>query len=159
MDIMQSITTQQPPRLLSLWRKVLGSVQGVDLYVSRIVGCEDAVFLAFGEIAALAHWKKLEHAKGTLNMQELFERARGIQNLLHQHADPVLSGSPPGRQGQADDQIHMMMGGAAPPTGVDEQVCRRLVARVWWDAAMLYLDTVTNGPGTCFDVLAIVRFD
>jgi len=148
MDILQSITAQQSPRLLSLWRKVLGTTQGIDLYVSRLVGCEDAVFLAFGEIGALAHWKKIEEHKGTLNMHELFERAGAIQHLLQQHVDPVLSGAPPGRQGQADDQINMMMGGASPPAGVDEQICRRLIARIWWDAAMLYLGTVIHGNGS-----------
>ncbi|KZV60745.1 hypothetical protein PENSPDRAFT_693999 [Peniophora sp. CONT] len=150
-DILLSVAIQQPPRLLSLWRQILGVHQGVDIHISRLVGCTDIVLLALGETAALAHWRRAEEHKGTLNMRELLERAAAIQRALQHHVNPILSGSLPGRHGEADDQMNMMMGGAVPSPSAEEQTCRRLVARVWWEAAMLNLSAVVHGSNTNID--------
>lgn len=145
---MLSVAIQQPPRLLTLWRTILGAHQGVDIQISRLVGCTDIVLLALGETAALAHWKRAEEHKGTLNRHELLDRAAAIQRALQQHVNPVLPSSVPGKQGQPDDQMSMMMGGALPAAGAEEQSCRSLVARVWWEAAMLNLSAVVHDSNT-----------
>ena len=112
------------------------------------MGCTDIVLHALGETAALAHWKRAEEYKGTLNVRELLNRAAAIQRVLQHHVNPVLSGPILGRQGQPDDQMNMMAGGGVPSPGAEEQTCRRLVARVWWEAAMLNLSAVVHSSNT-----------
>jgi hypothetical protein len=151
MDIILSVTIQQQPRLLAVWRHILGNTRGVELFVPRLVGCSDAVLLMLGEIAALAHWKSAEQQKGTLNVRELFDRAGAIERALQQHVDADVSASPVGGQSQQDDQMSLTAGGEIVLATVDEPECRRLVARIWRDTAVLYLSTVIHGnsPGTC----------
>ncbi|KAI0027502.1 fungal-specific transcription factor domain-containing protein [Vararia minispora EC-137] len=159
MDILLSVTIQQPPRLLAVWRHVLGNTRGAELFVHRHVGCTDAVLLMLGETAALAHWKAVEQQKGTLNVRVLFDRAGAIERALQQHAEQSASATPLSQPGQVDDQISVTAGGELVPAGVDEQACRHLVARIWWGAAVLYLKTAVHGHNPAVEGVAGIIAD
>ena len=80
MDIMSSVTFLQPPRFLSLYRRLFKSGAGYwattgehsfECKMDSLTGCPDSTVLAIAEIAALAHWKA--HTDGLLGLQE-FEK-------------------------------------------------------------------------------------
>jgi len=146
MDIFMGVTLQQPPRLLALYRRLLtatstphhiwgGALGGPapewELYVPLLVGCTEQVLLAFAEIAALAHWKNHEARDGKLSTRELVLRGNVIERGIRQTIlDPMaFEGS---RVGQAN-----------------EDTCRRILATILQECALLYLNMVLSGnsPG------------
>lgn len=146
MDIFMGVTLQQPPRLLALYRRLLtatgtphhiwgGPIGGPapewELYVPLLVGCTEQVLLAFAEIAALAQWKNHEAHDGKLSVRELVMRGNVIERGIRQTMlDPMaFEGS---RVAQAN-----------------EDTCRRILATILQECALLYLSTVLNGnsPG------------
>ena len=146
MDIFMGVTLQQPPRLLALYRRLLtatgtphqiwsGSTGGPasewELYVPLLVGCTEQVLLAFAEIAALAQWKNHEAREGKLSVRELVLRGNVIERGIRQTMlDPMaFEGS---RVAQAS-----------------EDTCRRILATILQECALLYLSTVLSGnsPG------------
>ena len=141
-----SVTLQQPPRLLALYRRLLtatgtphhiwsGALGGPapewELYIPLLVGCTEQVLLAFAEIAALAHWKAHEARDGKLSARELIMRGNVIERAIRQTAlDPTaFEGS---RTVQAN-----------------EDMCRRILATILQECALLYLNMVLSGnnPG------------
>ena len=146
MDIFMGVTLQQPPRLLALYRRLLtatgtphhmlgGSVGGAapewELYIPLLVGCTEQVLLGFAEIAALAHWKDHEARDGKLSTRELIMRGNAIERAIRQTVlDPMaFEGS---RTAQAN-----------------EDTCRRILATILQECALLYLNMVLSGnnPG------------
>jgi len=146
MDIFMGVTLQQPPRLLALYRRLLtatgtphhmlgGSVGGGapewELYIPLLVGCTEQVLLGFAEIAALAHWKNHEARDGKLSTRELIMRGNAIERAIRQTVlDPMaFEGS---RAAQAN-----------------EDTCRRILATILQECALLYLNMVLSGnsPG------------
>jgi hypothetical protein len=146
MDIFMGVTLQQPPRLLALYRRLLtatgtphhiwggpigGSAPEWELYVPLLVGCTEQVLLAFAEIAALAQWKNHEAHDGKLSVRELVIRGNVIERGIRQTMlDPMaFEGS---RVAQAN-----------------EDTCRRILATILQECALLYLSTVLSGnsPG------------
>jgi len=146
MDIFMGVTLQQPPRLLALYRRLLtatgtphhiwggpigGSAPEWELYVPLLVGCTEQVLLAFAEIAALAQWKNHEAQEGKLSVRELVLRGNVIERGIRQTMlDPMaFEGS---RVAQAN-----------------EDTCRRILATILQECALLYLSTVLSGnsPG------------
>jgi len=146
MDIFMGVTLQQPPRLLALYRRLLtatstphhiwgGALGGPapewELYVPLLVGCTEQVLLAFAEIAALAHWKNHEARDGKLSTRELVLRGNVIERGIRQTIlDPMaFEGS---RVAQAN-----------------EDTCRRILATILQECALLYLNIVLSGnsPG------------
>jgi len=146
MDIFMGVTLQQPPRLLALYRRLLtatstphhiwgGALGGPapewELYVPLLAGCTEQVLLAFAEIAALAHWKNHEARDGKLSVRELVLRGNVIERGIRQTIlDPMaFEGS---RVAQAN-----------------EDTCRRILATILQECALLYLNMVLSGnsPG------------
>ena len=140
------VTLQQPPRLLALYRRLLtatgtphhiwgGPIGGPapewELYVPLLAGCTEQVLLAFAEIAALAQWKNHEAHDGKLSVRELVMRGNVIERGIRQTMlDPMaFEGS---RVAQAN-----------------EDTCRRILATILQECALLYLSTVLSGnsPG------------
>ncbi|KAI0280746.1 fungal-specific transcription factor domain-containing protein [Russula aff. rugulosa BPL654] len=93
--------------------------------------CTEQVLLAFAEIAALAQWKNQEAQEGKLSVRELVLRGNVIEQGIRQTMlDPMaFEGS---RVAQAD-----------------EDTCRRILATILQECALLYLSTVLSGnsPG------------
>jgi len=146
MDIFMGVTLQQPPRLLALYRRLLtatGTPQHIwggglggpapewELYIPLLVGCTEPVLLGFAEIAALAQWKSHEARDGKLSTRELIMRGNVIERAIRQTVlDPMaFEGS---RAVQAN-----------------EDTCRRILATILQECALLYLNMVLSGnsPG------------
>lgn len=100
-----SVTLQQPPRLLALYRRLLGrggsywapssshrgsvssgdkTTERYDVRMDQLTGCSDGVMLAFAEISALAHWKLQEQRSGTLSIRDLVARGQAIERMMQQ---------------------------------------------------------------------------
>jgi hypothetical protein len=140
------VTLQQPPRLLALYRRLLtatstphhiwggasgGAAPEWELYIPLLVGCTEQVLLAFAEIAALAHWKNHEACDGKLSVRELIMRGNAIERAIRQTMlDPMA-----------------FEGGRVVPA--NEDTCRRILATILQESAILYLNMVLSGnnPG------------
>jgi hypothetical protein len=140
------VTLQQPPRLLALYRRLLtatgtpnhiwgGALGGQppewELYIPLLVGCTEQVILGFAEIAALAYWKNHEARDGKLSTRELIMRGSVIERAIRQTAlDPLAF------EGSRSVQEN-------------EDTCRRILATILQECAILYLNMVLSGnsPG------------
>ncbi|KAI1797033.1 fungal-specific transcription factor domain-containing protein [Ganoderma leucocontextum] len=100
-DIFASITLMQPPRFLSLYKRLFGggagfwasrgmsprsNAQHSELRMDALSGCPDEALLAIAEISALAHWKATELQSGSLSMRELIRRGDAIERELRDRA-------------------------------------------------------------------------
>ncbi|EJF64783.1 hypothetical protein DICSQDRAFT_159813 [Dichomitus squalens LYAD-421 SS1] len=99
-DIFSSITLMQPPRFLSLYKRLFGGGAGFwpintsptahaqhsELRMDTLSGCPDEALLAIAEISALAHWKATELQSGSLSMRELIRRGDAIEKELRERA-------------------------------------------------------------------------
>ncbi|KAA1467752.1 hypothetical protein DENSPDRAFT_832876 [Dentipellis sp. KUC8613] len=153
MDICMSVTLQQPPRLLALYRRLLGggtsywpgsgshrggvgSSAGVvdDLRLSEVTGCTDPVLLAFADISALAHWKARELANGTLSLRDLIARGTAIERALRERGEMITA------------EASRLLEYGRPA----EDHSRRMIAAIFLESAVVYLNTVLSGcnPGT-----------
>ncbi|KAI0635619.1 fungal-specific transcription factor domain-containing protein [Trametes polyzona] len=102
-DVVGSITLKQPPRFLSLYRRLFGggsgywantgspgaSGQHVELRMDTLTGCPDDALLALAEVSALAHWKATELQNGSLSVRELIRRGDVIEKELRERATGV----------------------------------------------------------------------
>ncbi|THH29929.1 hypothetical protein EUX98_g4257 [Antrodiella citrinella] len=168
MDILSSVTFLQPPRFLSLYRRLFKSGAGYwgastgehfECKMDFLTGCPDGAVLAIAEVAALAHWKATEMRNGCLSIRELVRRGDLIEQELKSHSasglldadkaattqvvDPLLAASSGGMmQGEGPD-------GTAPPDEV-----RVLIGKIHRENALLYLHTVVNDahPG-CHEIV------
>lgn len=181
---MSSVTLMQPPRFLSLYRRMFGgggagywsnTNEHYDLRMDKLTGCPDEAVLAIAETAALAHWKATEQRNGTLSVRELIRRGDEIERTLKQRPasrnfSDMDKGSP---------EVHTpsmtppeLIGGLAavlpqsplatgPDSSSPSEDMRRVVAKIYRETAVLYLNTVLNDshPGTylfpCFMVVAL----
>ncbi|KAI0322117.1 fungal-specific transcription factor domain-containing protein [Amylostereum chailletii] len=153
MDISLAVVLQQSPRMLDLWRRILGggymsprenNAYEVDLYILHLTGCTDAVLLAYAEIAALEHWKATGERAGTLNLRELFVRSATIDQALREYTDPSFPDPPSGR---TNAQVMAMAGGLTGEPNADEGACRKIISRIWYETALLYLSSVADVAG------------
>ncbi|THH13140.1 hypothetical protein EW146_g7047 [Bondarzewia mesenterica] len=176
MDIFMSVTLQQPPRLLALYRRLLGrgsgywatsgSRRGVgssgkaleeyDVRMDQLIGCNDVVMLALAEISALAHWKAQEQRNRSLSVRELVTRGQEIERMLHQ-TETVGAGFVETSQAAVEvgssTRVASVMVLPAPQSGrpfsqhmsASDDLSRRLVAAIYQETAMLYLNTVISG--------------
>lgn len=148
-----------------------GHVQ--NLHMGDLTGCPDGVMYALAETATLAHWKMQQQHNYSLSVRELVRRGDAIEqnlrtswitaspevfpHLLDQHYDmnaPLSSGtaSSSGDPSPIHPTIDLGTGGTVlstpePTIGAET---RRLVANVFFEAAILHLQSVVNdhNPGT-----------
>lgn len=153
---MSSVTFLQPPRFLSLYRRLFKSGAGYwastgehfELKMEFLTGCPDGAVLAIAETAALAHWKATEMRNGCLSVRELIRRGDLIEQDLKAH--PVsLDGEKPAAAQVTDPMLAAsgalpgVMGDGADTTAPTDDV-RMLVARIHREGALLYLQTVLH---------------
>ncbi|KAI8980064.1 fungal-specific transcription factor domain-containing protein [Trametes punicea] len=105
-DVLSSITLKQPPRFLSLYKRLFGggagfwansgsprtSTQHAELRMDALTGCPDEALLAIAEISALAHWKATELQNGSLSVRELIRRGDIIEKELRERATGYVRG-------------------------------------------------------------------
>ncbi len=120
--------------------------------MEALMGCPDDAVLAIGEISALAHWKENELRKGTLSIRELLRRGDLIEATLRQNHGDIFNspGSPlhPNLAQNASNANGELSTTPQPAFPTDDM--RRVVASIFRESAVLYLQTVLNGcnPGT-----------
>ncbi|KAJ3483891.1 hypothetical protein NLI96_g6000 [Meripilus lineatus] len=166
-DVMSSVTLMQPPRFLSLYRRMFGgggagywssTNEHFDLRMDKLTGCPDEAVLALAETAALAHWKATEQRNGTLSVRELIRRGDEIERTLKQRPasrsfSDMDKGSP-GAQTPPFSSPELAGGLAAalpqsplatgPDSSSPSEDMRRVVAKIYRETAVLYLNTVLN---------------
>lgn len=84
-DIISSTALEQPPRLRAFHDNLLGgshSSQYGPIELDTIVGCQNWVLVAIGDIAALDAWKKAATRSGTLSVVDLVRRSESISQVL-----------------------------------------------------------------------------
>ncbi|KAF7424130.1 hypothetical protein PC9H_009433 [Pleurotus ostreatus] len=168
-DIFSSVSFSPPPRFLGLWKYLLtpgywpSHLPGDDLtsptvhsssspiHMEALMGCPDDAVLAIGEISALAHWKENELRKGTLSIRELLRRGDLIEAALRQNHGDIFNspGSPlhPNLAQSASNGNGELSSTPQPAFPTDDM--RRVIASIFRESAVLYLQTVLNGcnPG------------
>lgn len=143
-DIVSSTALGQPPRLHTYHDNLLGQMhtQYDRIELDTIVGCQNWVLAAIGDISALDAWKKEAGHAGALSVVDLVRRSESISRALEQGlaqldrigADPTL---PFDTAAEAyDDSL-----GLSPST----HRARITVTKIWALAACIYLSTVVSG--------------
>ncbi|PCH38046.1 hypothetical protein WOLCODRAFT_64841, partial [Wolfiporia cocos MD-104 SS10] len=153
-DVLSSIAYMQPPRFLSLYRRLFeGSAGGLwanaqqdELRIDLLTGYPYEALLALAEVSALAHWKTTEQRAGGLSVRELMHRGDQIKKtLLAQCAAPRAHGD--GSRTPLDPRLSVRMGSGFPdvPDAVSMEEARRLAREIFCETALLYLHTVLHG--------------
>ncbi|KZT29973.1 hypothetical protein NEOLEDRAFT_491030 [Neolentinus lepideus HHB14362 ss-1] len=164
MDVFSSITLSQPPRYLSLYRRLFGNARagigglsperGGSLMES-LAGCPDEVLLAIAEISALAHWKAQELRHGSLSIRELVRRGDSIEHNWLQRSRVALApdlAQPRAGSSRVPSPLAVT---SFPSTSFSmnlasyAQDLHDLVAELFRETATLYLHITLNGcnPG------------
>ncbi|KAI0749730.1 fungal-specific transcription factor domain-containing protein [Daedaleopsis nitida] len=176
-DIFASITHMQPPRYLSLYKRLFGGGAGYwastssspnvggqhsELRMDALTGCPDEALLAMAEISALAHWKATELQTGSLSVRELIRRGDVIEKELRDRAagkrddGEFRTQTPSAMAGGLDvgatpAGLPMVMGSSAmsgsPRSPLDTN--KHIIGEMYREAAVLYLHTVLSdsAPG------------
>ncbi|KAI0649400.1 fungal-specific transcription factor domain-containing protein [Trametes meyenii] len=172
-DVMASVTLKQPPRFLSLYKRLFGGGAGfwatnasprtgaAELRMDALTGCPDEALLAIAEISALAHWKAHELQTGSLSVRELIRRGDVIEKELRERATGMRSdenefqGQPVALagldMGVAPAGLPMSMGLAQPGMSGASRSPRapvdrnkHIIGEMFREAAVLYLHTVLS---------------
>ncbi|EPQ54324.1 hypothetical protein GLOTRDRAFT_130692 [Gloeophyllum trabeum ATCC 11539] len=161
LDIVSSVSLLQPPRYLSLYRRLLGagttywagtsaaSRPSPSLGMERFTGCADAVLLAIAEISALAHWKAQELRRGSLSVRELVRRGDDIERQWLQ-GPRVPSALEQGQARAGSSRVPSPLALASFPAdgqthpSVYSQDAGGLVAELYRESAILYLHITLN---------------
>lgn len=160
---MSTITLHTIPKHLAFYRRLyrggggfwsatsgLSAKEDSDLRVDTLIGCPDEVLLGIAETSTLSCWKIQEMRKGCLSMKELIRRGNIIESHLRS-CEPMYSREPdqtplhPDLPADEDSNLKGMAGISA----VVET--RQVVAKIYREAALLYLHTVLSDPipGKC----------
>lgn len=179
--MLSSITFAQPPRFLSLYRRLFGGGAGYwantrqgNLRMDALTGCPEEAMLALAEISALAHWKMSELRNGSLSVRELIRRGDMIETQLRQRAAPRHAGE--GNLTPLDPhlaattmQFSMTMSGTpsastssgvtAHATAISKDEASTVVADIFRETAVLYLHTILSEalPGTSTSMHRVFR--
>ncbi|KAF9243472.1 fungal-specific transcription factor domain-containing protein [Melanogaster broomeanus] len=133
LDVMSTITLRTTPKHLPFYRRLL-------------TGCPDEVLLGIAEISTLACWKAQEMRKGSLSMRELIRRGNIVDRHLRCLCDPVN----PRDLDQTQLHPDLPIGGDVEAKGIPGLPSvvdtRQLVAKIYQEAAILYLHTVLSDP-------------
>jgi len=158
LDVMSSITLHTVPKHLAFYRRLyrggggfwsatsgMGGKEEWDLRIDNLTGCPDEVLLGIAEISTLSCWKVQEIRKGCLSMKELIRRGniveshlRSCETMYARETDqtPLHPDLPVGE----DMNLKGMPGF---PSAIET---RQLVAKIYQEAAILYLHTILSEP-------------
>lgn len=155
---MSTITLHTIPKHLAFYRRLyrggggfwsatsgMSAKEDLDLRVDNLTGCPDEVLLGIAEISTLSCWKGQEMRKGCLSMKELIRRGniveshlRSCESMYSRESDqtPLHPDLPVGE----DSSLKGIQG---IPSILDT---RQVVAKIYLEAALLYLHTVLSDP-------------
>lgn len=173
-DIFASITLMQPPRYLSLYRRLFGGGAGfwatnaspggqhAELRMDTLSGCPDEALLAIAEVSALAHWKASERQSGSLSVRELIRRGDAIEKELRERAtgkrvdgDDFAGAAAHGATGALEmTPAGLAVPMASPQPGMSAgsraaamspvDSNKHIIGEMFREAALLYLHTVLS---------------
>ncbi|KAG6373392.1 hypothetical protein JVT61DRAFT_6541 [Boletus reticuloceps] len=157
-DVMSTITMHTIPQHLAFYRRLyrggggfwsatlsMSAKEDSDLRLDNLTGCPDEVLLGIAEVSTLSCWKAQEMRKGCLSMKELIRRGNIVESHLRS-CDPMYSCEPdqtPLHPELPADGDSNLKGMAGIPAVIDT---RQLVAKIYREAAVLYLHTVLSDP-------------
>ncbi|CAL1716988.1 unnamed protein product [Somion occarium] len=84
-DVLASVTTQQVPTFLKVYRELFGRTGAYiddpapEISMLPVMGCENHIVLAIAEISNLAYWKSVQQQRGSLSMPDLVARGLDIE--------------------------------------------------------------------------------
>lgn len=155
---MSTITLHTIPRHLAFYRRLyrggggfwsstagMSAKEDWDLRIDNLTGCPDEVLLGIAEISTLSCWKVQEMRKGCLSMKELIRRGNIVESHLRScelayAREPDLTLLHP----------DLPVGEDLDPNGVPGILgvaeTRQLVAKIYKEAALLYLHTILSEP-------------
>jgi hypothetical protein len=82
-DVLASVTTMKPPRLLEHIRQLFHPTQAPRKYsMLSPMGCENSVVLALAETSNLAYYKAKSERQGCLSIRQLVNKVQEIEPLL-----------------------------------------------------------------------------
>jgi hypothetical protein len=158
LDVMSTITLRTTPKHLPFYRRLYRGGGGFwatsgastteenDSRVDSLTGCPDEVLLGIAEISTLACWKAQEMRKGSLSMRELIRRGNIVESHLRCVYDPVN----PRDLDQTQLHPDLPVGGDSGAKGIPGLPSvvdtRQIVAKIYQEAAILYLHTVLSDP-------------
>ncbi|KAH8100966.1 fungal-specific transcription factor domain-containing protein [Cristinia sonorae] len=138
-DVLASVTTQQVPRFLSVYRQLFGrsgayigeGATSPEISMLPVMGCENHIVLAIAEISDLACWKATRSRQMSLSVPQLVERGREIEKT---YLSP-------------DDSLYGPSSASSHPVSVDMEILqrRRLTNEIFRASARVYLHTVLSG--------------
>jgi len=155
---MSTITLHTIPKHLAFYRRLyrggggfwsatsgMSAKEDCDLRVDSLTGCPDEVLLGIAEISTLSCWKIQEMRKGCLSMKELIRRGNIVESHLRS-CEPMYSrelDQTPLHPDLPVDEDSNLKEIAGIPAVVDT---RQLVAKIYQEAALLYLHTILSDP-------------
>ncbi|TCD71987.1 hypothetical protein EIP91_000119 [Steccherinum ochraceum] len=172
-DVLASVTTQQIPRFLSVYRDLFGRQSAYigegslapEISMLPVMGCENHIVLAIAEISDLACWKESQTRRNSLSVPQLVERGSLIERtyLSADSVYPTSLGAPAGGPGAGGAGAYGNNGlglglGLTDPSTVDVDVeilqRRRLTNEIFRASARVYLHTVLSGENpSCPEIM------
>lgn len=155
-DVMSSITLEQPPRLQKYQAPVIPGCQSVKpgiqsagpLFMEEFTGLQNWVIQMIGDIAALDAWKKEQKRAGSLSTTELVQRGKVMDDAIKAGL-MAMEGECQRVQASADPIVAMLgqhPQPAAHEPGLTDQSPSLLVNNlIWLVAAQTYLYVVISG--------------
>ncbi len=144
-DIIASTVLQEQPRLYNYHTSLLSNLDstGPVIDFESVIGCQNWVMIAIGDIAAMDAWKQQCKREGILNVMEVVQRATSIKTrleaqLTHLENSPVNERTVP--TSFLDFFVAEQDRVSNTPVGQST-----LVTCVWAHAALLYLFIVVSG--------------
>lgn len=125
-DVLASITTQEEPHFLSVFREVFSPYAISDsgntsrLSMKSVMGCDNHVVWAMAETSALSVWKRKEISRGSLSIPNLVEKGQQIEK-------------------------HLLTFSNSPPPADDIDYLRQLTSDIFRAATLVYLRSVVSG--------------
>ena len=154
-DVLASVTTQQVPRFLSVYRQLFGrsgafigeGVTAPEISMLPVMGCENHIVLAIAEISDLACWKENHTRRNALSVPQLVERGIEIERTYLSGDSPyaTVSASDPGYGLGLNAHAHPNGDGSATTVDLEILQRRRLTNEIFRASARVYLHTVLSG--------------
>ncbi|CAG5157177.1 uncharacterized protein ALTATR162_LOCUS4969 [Alternaria atra] len=143
-DIIASITLQEPPTLRSYHAKLLAEIDDgislpsdVEIHLSTVIGCRNGIMRSIAEISMLNSWKNEQVSTNSLNVMDLVDRASHIAHSLKSDVFGIQN------ENTTRFVPHSHLGG--PLDTAPNPSASSMSTLIWAHAAQLYLTVVVSG--------------
>jgi hypothetical protein len=140
-DIIASITLEEPPTLLSYHAELLAEIDNgtshpsdAKIHLSTVIGCRNGVMRSIAETSMLNIWKNERASANSLNVMDLVGRAAYIAHSLKSDVFGIQNG-----ETVPDSHLRGPLDVASNPSASSTSTL------IWAYAAQLYLTVVVSG--------------